>query len=204
MENAKALTSSVGTPPAAPERGACRPAMLERPGQGTHLAQVYRDDDFLAEAVATFVDAGVRAGDGIVALCSLQRWETVRARLAARGIDSGALAARQQLHRAGVHSILLDWMSNRCGQAAFNETAGARVELALKHGPAVRVFSELADVLLGKDDRALAVEVQHSWNNFLRGTPVAVLSAWRHESLDPVSARTRLESLYLIHDVVLS
>jgi hypothetical protein len=49
----------------------------------------------------------------------------------------------------------------------------------------------------------MAVGLQRCWNTFLRGRPVSLLSAWRLESLDPLSYRTRLESLYLMHDQLL-
>jgi len=177
--------------------------MLEQPERGAHIAQVYRDSGFLAQSARRFIDAGLCAGEGVVVLCTLPLWETIREGLAARGLDVADAAARSQLYRTGVHSVLLEWMSGRCSQTAFDIAAGRAVEQTLQRYPAVRVFSELADVLLDKNDRILALNVQRAWNAFVRGRPVAVLSAWRLESLDPSSYRTRLESLYLAHDRVL-
>jgi hypothetical protein len=203
MKNADALKAGAGTSAASPERGLRWQAMLEQPDPGAHIAQVYRDAGFLAEWARCFIEAGLRAGEGAVVLCTLPLWETIRERLEAHGVDVAGAAARSQLYRAGVHSILLEWMSGRCSQTAFDIAAGRAIEQMLQRYPAVRVFSELADVLLAKDDRILALNVQRAWNTLLRGRPVAVLSAWRLESLDPSSYRTRLESLYLAHDRVL-
>jgi len=179
-------------------------ALLEHPDRGDHIALVYRDDDFLAESVARFVDSGLRAREGIVVFATLPRWEAIRQRLALGGVDIASAAGRGQITRVGVHNILLGWMSGNCSQHAFNQEAGFLVDIQLGNYPAVRVYSELADMLLEKNNRVIAAIMQRSWAVYLRGKPVSVLSAWPLNRLDAEGYRTRFESLCFMHKHVLS
>ncbi len=179
-------------------------ALLEQPGRGDHIALVYQKDAFLVESVARFIDSGLRAGDGIVVLCTLPRWEGIRQRLAYGGASVEPAVRRGQLMRTGVHNVLLSWMSDDCTQAAFNLAVGFLVDIQLAQYAAVRVFSELADVLLEKkDSRLIATNAQRAWNSYLRGKPASVLSPWREASLD-AEYGARLEHLYLTHKHILT
>src|SRR6185436_14973601 len=140
MEDANAFQEDAGTPATPPARGTRWQAMLEQPERGAHIAQVYRDSGFLAQSARRFIDAGLCAGEGVVVLCTLPLWETIREGLAARGLDVADAAARSQLYRTGVHSVLLEWMSGRCSQTAFDIAAGRAVEQTLQRYPAVRVL----------------------------------------------------------------
>ena len=190
MENANAFSGPSG--------------LLEHPDRGDHIALVYRSDDFLTESVRRFIDAGLRAREGIVVFATLHRWEAIRRRLALGGVDVVSAAGRGQVMRLGVHNILLGWMGGNCSQHAFNQAAGVMVDIQLGQYPAVRVYSELADTLLEKNSRMIAANMQRCWNGYLREKPVAVLSAWPLNRLDAEGYRTRLESLYFMHKYVVA
>jgi hypothetical protein len=203
LEDADAFIVWSGLPATGPAvSGPSWQALLERPDRGDHIALVYQDDGFLVESVRRFVDSGLRSGDGIVVLSTLPRWEVIRQRLALGGVDVASAVGRGQLKHMGVHNILLTWMSGHCSQAAFDAAAGGLVDIQFAHYATVRVFSELADALLEKDNRLLAADVQRRWSTYLRGKPVSVLSAWRIDNHDAERYGTRLQSLYLTHNHV--
>lgn len=205
MENANAFMGTSAFAVSGPATGSrWQAALLERPGRSDHIALVYKDDPFLVESVSRFIDSGLRAGDGIVVLSTLPRWEEIRQRLSSRGADLISAVRRGQLIRTGVHSILLNWMGSNCSQSEFNEAVGGLVDIQLGQYPAVRVFSELADVLLDKDNWLIATNAQRGWNSYLRGKPVSVLSAWRLEGLYAEGYGSRLERLYLTHQHILT
>jgi hypothetical protein len=203
LEDADALNgSSKKLPATGPVSGPPWQALLERPDRGDRIALVYQDDGFLVESVRRFIESGLRSGDGIVVLGTRPRWEAIRQQLGLGGVDVASAAGGGQLKHMGVHNILLNWMSGNCSQAAFDRAAGALVDIQLRQYPTVRVFSELADALLEKDNRLLAADVQRGWNTYVRGKPVSVLSPWRIDSQDAEKYGTRLQSLYLTHNHV--
>jgi hypothetical protein len=203
LEDADAFIVSSGLPATGPVvSGPSWQALLERPDRGDHIALVYQDDGFVVESVRRFVDSGLRSGDGVVVFCTLPRWEVIRQRLALGGVDVASAVGRGQLKHTGVHNILLSWMSGHCSQAAFDRAAGGLVDIQLAHYATVRVFSELADALLEKDNRLLAADVQRRWSTYLRGKPVSALSTWRIDNQDAEKYGTRLQSLYLTHNHV--
>ncbi len=206
LENANGFMGSSASAVSGPAKGSrWQAALLERPRRSDHIALVYKDDAFLVESVGRFIDSGLRSGDGIVVLCTLPRWEEIRQRLASRGADLMISALRRgQLIRTGVHNILLNWMGSNCSQSEFNEAVGGLVDMQLGQYPAVRVFSELADVLLDKDNWLIATNAQRGWNSYLRGKPVSVLSAWRLDRLYAEGYGSRLERLYLTHQHILT
>jgi len=203
LENANAFMSSsvfrAGGPATDPR---WQTTLLEQPGRSDHIAVVYQDEDFLVKSAGRFIASGLRSGDGIVVLCTLPHWEMIRERLA--GVDLVSATRRGQLVRSGVHNILLGWMSANCDQAEFDEAVGGLVDAQLGQYAAVRVFSELADLLLEKDNRLIATNAQRAWNSYLRGKQASVLSPWRLGSLYSEGYSTRIARLYFMHSHILT
>jgi len=202
LENADAFPGSLEAAAAASISRWQR--LLEQPGHGDHIAQLYHVDDSLLEPVRRFLDSGLRAGDGIVVVATLTRWRTIRHRLARGSTNVDSAIGLGQLRFLGAHNVLLSWTRAGCTQAAFDESAGATVGAMQARYGAVRVFSDLADVLLKADDPPAAANVQGAWNAFLPGRPVALLSACRMDRrLDERANAARLQSLCVAQDRII-
>src|SRR4051812_29127743 len=70
--------------------------ILTSPVLGQHVAQVYRDDSFLEEAVSVFIGMGLSQGEGILLVATPAHLERFRERLAALGHSVDAAIARGQ------------------------------------------------------------------------------------------------------------
>src|SRR4051812_32718040 len=79
---------------------ASRPPEIERhlhSSDDAHIVQFYEDDSFLADAVAEFLQAGIRNGEALVVLASQAHNAQFAVRLAARGVDVPGLCATGHL-----------------------------------------------------------------------------------------------------------
>src|SRR3954471_6449175 len=77
------------------------PELLKHPSAGDHFVQVYRDEDFLAEAVAEYTGTGLRRGEGVIIIATPAHSAAFSQQLEESGFATAELVRRGQL-------ILLD------------------------------------------------------------------------------------------------
>lgn len=160
---------------------------LERPAIGNHIVQTYDDPEFLAEAVAVYIDSGLRLNESVVLIGVPSHLTIFEKRLAASGWDVAGLKEKGQLI-----SINGNWLLSLCAtgsrlNAAAMQEAVVRILEDARCGGAyakVRVFGEMVDVLYHQGQDQAAIRLERVWNDLLQTEPVSLFCAYR---LDPLS-----------------
>src|SRR4051794_22542609 len=86
--------------------------VLTRPQNGHHIAQVYQDPNFLVEAASVFIGAGLRGGEGVVAVVTRPHWQVFLQRLEKTGLRPWEALERGQLRFFDADETLSRFMSD--------------------------------------------------------------------------------------------
>jgi len=163
--------------------------VLTRPQAGDHIAQLYQDPEFLIDAVAHFVAAGLASGEAVVLIMRHAHWENLKRRLAQSGADPAAAVERGQLHYYEAATTLASLMKNGMPDAAaFKEVIGGAVTKARRHRSGVRAFGEMVVLLCQRGEAEAAVELEALWNEVAARHRVKLLCSY---PLDVVEGRNR-------------
>src|SRR5262245_30693987 len=166
-----------------------RPADLpeERAGEPRHLVQFYESDGFLVRVAADFLEAGLRAGGGAVAIATPPHREALLQALASRKIDvQGArLAGTLALHDA--EEVLQEVMDGDLPDPArFQSLVGTALRRASAcAGRDGRAFGEMVDLLWRSGRAPAALRLEELWNDLARTHRFSVLCAYRMISYHP-------------------
>ena len=155
--------------------------LLKHPAAGDHIAQVVRDESFLAEAVAQYAAWGLELGEAVLLVVSAERRARLFRELEARGVSSSPA-----LSVVDADALLDCLMSEgKPDRAAFRDIVGTLVaELRLGY-PAVRAYGEMVDLLCRRGDRLSALTLEQYWNDLAREQGLAVFCAYSLDLLDP-------------------
>jgi hypothetical protein len=165
-----------------------------------HAVQLYQEEDDLALALARFAAAGLAAGEGVVILGTARRWQSLHERLRADGLDPHAAVLRGQLRLFGARVILASCMSRGVpDRVAFSRAIGGALALVRLRYPALRVFTELTDILWVEGRREAAEAIERFWNNFGEPQRFSLLCACPLDSLDGRAYDGALQSLCALH-----
>lgn len=167
--------------------------LLQQPKLGDHLVQVYRDDDFLDEAVTSYVQAGLRAGEAAILIAVPQH----RERFAA--IDPDAVA-RGQIVLLDAEKTLAAFMRGGMPEwRDFRAVIGDAIARLRLDYPAVRAYGEMVDVLWQRGSRDAAIRLEEQWNELMRLQTFSLLCAYRMDPLDDASYGGTLEKICACH-----
>lgn len=176
--------------------------VLRQPGRGAHLVQLYTREKTLLAAAADFAAGGLHAGEAVIVISSLARWESLQRALEQRGHDVLHLALHGRLRFSGMrHSIVSEGHGDIA--AALDAHLGNMMRHALIRHRAVRVFNDMADFLRSRRKAAAAERLEQSLQGFVANQPVALLCARRAESLEPDFYGEALQSACTCHTHVL-
>lgn len=147
------------------------------------MVQVYRNRDFLVDAVSLYVGAGLRAGDAAIIIARPEHrerfvgaLESVRAYPASglRFLDAESTLAR----------FMVDGMPE---WTAFHKLIGGTIaELRLQY-PTVRAYGEMVDILWQRGERKAALRLEEFWNEIGKLQTFSLLCAY---AMDPLSGDT--------------
>jgi len=178
--------------------------VLDRPSEGQHIVQVYQDDDFLIDAMAHFVRAGLAQGEGVVVFATSSHWEACVCRLAAEGISLQDAELRGQLAvmdaRTALSAFMVDGMPD---WKAFQDVVGTAINLTRRKCARVRAYSEMVNVLWQRGERAAALRLEALWNHLLKVQDLALCCAYRIDTLREESYGGALEQLCALHSHVI-
>ena len=165
--------------------------LLKHPSQGDHMVQLYQDPAFLAEAVAQYVSAGLRAGEAAVIIARPGNLRLFEQKGLARSSALRMLDAEETLARF-MHGGQPAWQ-------AFHEVVGGLIaELRLQY-PAVRAYGEMVDVLWQRGEHDAAEQLEEYWNELARLQTFSLLCAYRIDNLDPEAYAGPLECVCKVH-----
>ena len=170
------------------------PELLRHPGARDHMVQVYNDPDFLVDAVAQYVGAGLRAGEAAIVIARPQHRERFL-----RALKSDGAYPASALKLLDAEATLAQFMVDGMPEwTAFHKLIGGTIaELRLQY-PAVRAYGEMVDILWQRGDKPAALRLEQFWNETGRLQTFSLLCAY---AIDPLRGDTYagLESICRCH-----
>jgi hypothetical protein len=176
-------------------------ALLTAPAPCDHLVQLYTGDDALAATVSRFVEAGLAAGDGVIAITTARHWTKVAERLASAGVDVTARQATRQLLVLDAYDTLagfmVDGMPDRGRmrdviRGAFRTVRDAGYQT-------LRAFGEMVDILNRRGNLAAAIRLEELWNELIDAEQIALLCAYAVDAFDRGVYEATLPSIGHVH-----
>lgn len=129
-----------------------------------HLVQLFGESESRAEAVATFLYQGWRAGAPLLVMARPTNWAMLAKRLEGLGCGVSDTIARGQLAVLDAATMLATFMVEGHPDAAlFQEAVGAPVRRlsALGH---LHIYGEMVDILAEQGYLEVAHELELAWN----------------------------------------
>jgi hypothetical protein len=165
-----------------------------------HIAQLYQDEAFLTEAVCHFVGEGLRKGDGVIVIATLQRWRTISRLLEGEGC-SPAEPAREGhlLYLEGGGTLARLMIAGMPDRLAFENVIGGAVGRMRRHFTTVRVFSEMVDLLWQSGNRPAALRLEAFWADLVKANDISLFCVYAMNPLDAASYGGPLESICQAH-----
>lgn len=162
--------------------------LLTSPAQGSHILQIYDNDDFVASGVAHFAAEGLRRGEAVILTGTEAHLRAVRRELQAKDVDYEAALGRGQLSlhdvRRNVEAVIRGGMPDA---ARFEAMAAAALEKARAGGrfSGLRWWGETGNLLLqqGYAKAALALEDLGTAAGLRHGA--AMLCSFLFDRFDP-------------------
>lgn len=171
------------------------PELLRHPGAHDHLVQVYTDTDFLVDAVAEYLAAGLRAGEGAIIIARPGHRERFLRALEARGVRP-CDAIRVLDAEETLDSFMVDGMPQ---WTAFHTACGGAIaELRLQY-PTVRAYGEMVDILWQRGERSAALRLEDFWNELGKLQTFSLLCAYQMDLLDADTYSGGLQSVCRCH-----
>lgn len=171
------------------------PELLKHPDRTDHMVQLYRDSEFLVEAVAQYLGAGLRLGEAALVIATPEHRERFKRALARQHLYPTAalklLDAEQTLAL-----VMVDGMPER---RAFQHVIGGALAELRRQYPTVRGYGELVDVLWRRGERAAALRLEELWDDMLRAQPCALLCAYSIDTLRGDAYGGALEAVCRMH-----
>lgn len=146
-----------------------------------HVAQFYDREEFLTDAVAAFIAAGLARREPLVVICSAPHRALFRKRISGAGLDWDEACDRALLHCLDAHELLRAFMTeDGPSERRFREVVGAIVHERVRAGGErqVRAYGEMVDLLWREGRRDDALELERLWNELLREQPVMLLCSY--------------------------
>lgn len=138
-------------------------------GDHSHVVQFYETDDFLVEAIASFVREGLEARQPAVLIVTAAHGAAVIAALRARGLNPAqAIEQGMLLVQDAEETLELFMVHGRPDREKFANSVGNVLVAAAGRGAGnpVRAFGEMVDVLWRTGRRDAALELEELWNDF--------------------------------------
>src|SRR5262249_48360694 len=152
--------------------------LLAAPGPGSHILQIYDNDDFVASGVAHFAAEGLTRGDAVLLTGTEARLRAVRRELLAKDVDYDAVVGRGQLTTFDVRRTVAALLKDESPDAARNELlADAAVEKVRAGGrfSGLRWWGETPDFLHRQGNAAAALAVEDLGSAAARKHGAAIL-----------------------------
>jgi hypothetical protein len=174
--------------------------VLKHPSLGDHIVQVYQDREFLAEAVAEYLGAGLRQGDAAIVIARPEHRAAFERELAAAGLDAAAAARSGQLIYFDAAQTLGKFMREGMPDwNAFRDLVGSVIAEARLQYPSVRAYGEMVDILWQEGNRDAATRLEEFWNELGTLQTFSLFCAYYMDNLDGQSYGGPLECVCKTH-----
>lgn len=175
--------------------------MLDSLPGGHHVAQLYRNDEQLAETVSHYIAQGLQRGEAVVIIATAAHWTAFVARLATnRTVDLVDVVMKGQLRIMDAEVTLSALMANGMPQwERLQERAGDIIARSRKRFGKVRIYGEMVDILWQKGNRQAAERLEEFWNKLARQEAFSLLCAYRADDADLETYNATLECVCRTH-----
>jgi hypothetical protein len=186
--------------PSAPDPDATWTGLLERAAPGQHIAQLYRDPDFLARAVSEYLAAGLRKGEAALVVATAAHGRLLMRRLRDAGLPLHDLERGRQLVVLEADRTLGELLvAGEPNRARFRAVIGNAVRSIKSAGHArIRAFGEMVD-LLRRTSVAGALRLEELWNELLEREGIALLCGYSLDALDTQTYDGALQGVIAAH-----
>lgn len=143
--------------------------ILSKADQGQHIVQIYRSENYLAEAVGLYIRQAMAKKEAVVIIATPQHQELFKKRLSSQDIES--YKARGLFHFFDADGTLSKFMQNGMPQwALFNETIGEILNAIRRTYPSVKVsaYGEMVNILWHKGNIEGAIALEEYWNDLAK------------------------------------
>jgi len=145
--------------------------LLASPAPGSHIAQIYEREDFLAAGVSLFAAEGIRRGEVVLLVGTRPHLLAVRRALAAHGVDADAAIREKQLSVSDVHEAIAAMAAGGVPQAP--------------QSPGARWWGEISNVLHLAGDTRAALAAEDLADAAAKKHRLSVLCSYLLDRFDP-------------------
>jgi DNA-binding NarL/FixJ family response regulator len=148
-----------------------------------HRVQFYLDDEAFLSGVTGFIEAGLKAGNPVIAVATGLHRKSLFERLLARGVD-GVAAMEQGLYLSlDVDEALATFMVGDLPDPArflkiFGDVLSSAAEMAIGEHPQVLACGEFAPILWARGKAEAAVQVEHLTDEVAKTSNVDILCGY--------------------------
>jgi signal transduction histidine kinase len=182
-------------------RGAAE-ALLSGPAGNHHIVQFYESESSVPHRVARFLGAGLAERGPVLIIATKALRQALTEQLLSREFDVGSASRSGQLRildaRDTLSKIMADTLPDR---ERFAAAIGSEIQGLDEGGPRhrVRVFSELADLLLRDENPQAAMRLEELWNGLGRTSSLSVLCAHALGHFSSEADRPRFDLVCAAH-----
>lgn len=144
-----------------------------------HIVQFYRDDAFLAERVAAWLDSGLERGAACIVVATSAHRDLLRKRLRASrpGFDA-AIQSGQYVEIEAAELLSKIMVGDAPDARRFRESVGRLVADARSRRLEIRVYGEMVSLLCEQGDRTAAIRLEVLWNELMREESLSLLCSY--------------------------
>jgi hypothetical protein len=175
-------------------------SVLEHPKRGDHIVQIYKDREFLAEAVAEYVSAGLQRGEAAIIIARPEHVLEFERHITLRGCNIAAARATGQLRTLDAQATLDSFMAHGKPEwKPFHEVVGGLIAETRLQFPTVRAYGEMVDILWQAGDRDAAIALEEFWNDLAKLQTFSLFCAYFMDNTDPAAYGGPLECVCNVH-----
>jgi signal transduction histidine kinase len=170
-----------------------------------HVVQFYQSDDFVNEAVTSYLAEGLERSEPVVVIATGSRIDSVQWRLANRGYDVDGAHGRGDLVLLDARETLATFMvGSRPDRRLFEANVGRVIGRSARgRAPTpVRAYGEMVDVLWRAGNREGALRLEELWNQLARRHSFSLLCAYAMSNFDRESDAEEFRKVCRAHQHV--
>lgn len=145
-----------------------------------HLVQIYDNDRIFLDTLASFVAAGVSAGEGVIVIATANHLVRLDEQLRMRGLDAEAVHASNQLTTLEADEVLSQFMVESWpNEQLFQLVARGLLGRARgAGGRRVRAFGEMVALLWARGNEGAAVRLEFLWTQLCNAEKFSLFCAY--------------------------
>ncbi len=147
---------------------------------GRHFAQLHRDPQALTDAVALYLQTGLRRGNGVVVIASPMHTDLLLARVREDDLDPGVFLKSGQLELHDAELMLRKCLRNDMPDwEDFRRTMAEMFERVRAFGRGTtRAYGEMVNLLWQEGKQEAATRLEEYWNELARLYPFSMLCGY--------------------------